>query len=397
MALDGIIFDLDGTLVDSNGAHVEAWQRAMERFGYRVAPDRIFSEIGKGGDTFVPSQLGEEAERKHGDALRKAQPEEFAKIALNRGLKVFPGSRELIAELHRRGLKTVLATSSNAKQLELNEKASGLKVTELVDAVVQADDIETSKPAPDVVTAAVKKLKLSPAQCVMVGDTPFDAEAAKHGGVSFLGVTCGGHRPDVLYRRGARAVYKDPADLLAHLDAALRTASPAPAHLTQEVLEKLMREALAVAREGMKAGEAPIGALLARGDGTILASGYNQLNRTGNKTAHAEIVTFAAAAGKVPPEARDLLLVSTLEPCVMCLGAAMESAVDTIVYALKAPADAGTGRVLPPQSPESAMPRIVGDVLPEESRALFKEWLTLPDRNRQQAAFVKLLLELTKD
>src|SRR3954447_15917944 len=106
------------------------------------------------------------------------------------------------------------------------------------------------------------------------------------------------------------------------------------------------------------------------------------------------MVTFAHAAGKVPTDARDLILVSTLEPCVMCLGASMEAAVDTIVYGLKAPADSGTGRVSPPESPESQMPRIVGNVLARESRALFEEWVKKPGNNPQQVKFVKQLLSL---
>ena len=120
------------------------------------------------------------------------------------------------------------------------------------------------------------------------------------------------------------------------------------------------------------------------------------MNRTQNKTAHAEIVTFARAAGKAPAEARDLVMASTLEPCVMCLGASMEAAVDTVVYALKAPADAGTSRVEPPQSPESQMPRVVGEVLARESRALFERWLKRPGNNLQQVAFVKQLLAMTE-
>jgi len=127
----------------------------------------------------------------------------------------------------------------------------------------------------------------------------------------------------------------------------------------------------------------------------VIARGFNELNRTQNKTAHAEMVTFARAAGKVPTDARDLILVSTLEPCVMCTGAAMEAAVDTIVYALRAPADSGTGRVSPPQSPESQMPRIVGDVLAAESRKLFEQWLARPGNNPQQVKFVRQLLSLT--
>ena len=156
-----------------------------------------------------------------------------------------------------------------------------------------------------------------------------------------------------------------------------------------------MREALSAAQEATDAGEAPIGCVLARGDGTVIARGYNELNRRQDKTAHAEMVTFTRAAGKVPTDARDLILVSTLEPCVMCTGAAMEAAVDTIVYALQAPADSGTGRVSPPQSPESQMPRIVGDVLGDESRKLFERWLARPGNNPQQVRFVRHLLSLT--
>ena len=160
------------------------------------------------------------------------------------------------------------------------------------------------------------------------------------------------------------------------------------------VAESLMREALAVARQGMAAGEAPIGCVIARGDGSIVARAFNEMNRTRSKIAHAEIVAFNRIAGAVPIDARDLILVSTLEPCVMCTGAAMEAAVDTIVYGLRAPADSGTGRVTPPQSPESQMPRIVGDVLANESRALFEQWLE-QNADTPQAAYVKQLLTTT--
>jgi tRNA(adenine34) deaminase len=146
----------------------------------------------------------------------------------------------------------------------------------------------------------------------------------------------------------------------------------------------------------MARGEAPIGCALFRGDGTLIASGYNQQNRTQNKVAHAEIVTFTAAAGKADLGARDLIMSATLEPCVMCTGAAMEAAVDTIVYALPAPADAGSQRVACPQSPESQIPRFVGGILSDESRELFKQFLK-SDPRPEQAAFVKQLLNVTAD
>ena len=396
MALAGIVFDLDGTIVDSNALHVEAFQRAFAARGYKVGRDRIFTEVGKGGDKLVPSILGSEFDRVDGDAIRDAHPKEYAKLARERGLRVFPGAKELLAECRRRGLRTVLATSSGEGHIKGTEEASGLTLRDVVDEIVTADDANESKPAPDLVASAVKKLGLSPAQCAMVGDTPYDAWSARDAGVVCLGLTCGGHDEATLRSSGAREVWRDLADVLAHLDDALETASPGPAQLTQQRLESLMRDALAAAREGMDAGEAPIGCVLARGDGTVIARGFNELNRTGVRTAHAEMAAFGRSAGKVPPEARDLVLVSTLEPCVMCLGAAMEAAVDTIVYGLKAPADSGTARVEPPQSPESQMPRIVGNVLAAESRGLFEEWLGKKGHNPQQVRFVEQLLALTR-
>jgi HAD superfamily hydrolase (TIGR01509 family) len=396
VALDGIIFDLDGTLVDTNDLHVEAWRRAFEAHGYRVAPDRIFVEVGKGGDNLVPAILGKQADDADGDALRDRQPKEYAALAGERGVRVLPGAVELVEALRACGLRTVLATSSNTSQLETTERASRTPWRELVDELVTADDASRSKPAPDIVTAAYRKLKLSPAQCAMVGDTPHDAEAAKHAGVALLGILAGGHEPGSLLAAGARDTWRDPADLLAHLDAALRIASPGTLHLSDRAMEDLMRQALAAAEEGMRAGEVPIGCVLARGDGEIVARGFNELNRTGNPAAHAETVTLARAAGHYDPDARDAILVSTLEPCVMCTGAAMESSVDTVVYALKAPADSGTGRVRPPQSPEATMPRIVGDVLAEQSLALFALWLRRPGNNPKQVRFVEQLLALAR-
>ena len=232
---------------------------------------------------------------------------------------------------------------------------------------------------------------LSPAQCVLITNSVEAVESSRSVGLVCLAV---GSVVERFRAAGARAVYRGPEELLEHLDDALRLASPGSAHLTHEMMASLMRRALDVAREGMDAGEAPIGCVLARGDGGVIASGYNEMNRTQNKTAHAEIVTFARAAGKTPLDARDLIMVSTLEPCVMCAGAAMEAAVDTILYALKAPADSGTRRVACPTSPESQMPRIVGGILESESRALFEEFLK-KDLRPEQRRFAEQLLEMT--
>jgi HAD superfamily hydrolase (TIGR01509 family) len=396
MALDAIVFDVDGTLIDSNPAHVEAWRRVLAARGYKIPADRIEAEIGKGGDKFVPDLLGREADGRDGDALRAAQPEAFEEIGRGNGLRPLPGALELIEAVRGRGLKVIVATSANEKQLAGLREASGVDLAKLADVLATADDAAQSKPSPDIVVAAVRKAGLSPAQCAMLGDTVYDMEAAKHAGVIGLGVLTGYQDREALMSAGARGIWRDAADVLAHLDDVLRLASPTALHLRQGVLERLMREALAVAREGMAAGEAPIGCILADGRGEIVARGFNRLNGSEDRTAHAEMVAFRAAAGKVGEDARDLILVSTLEPCVMCLGAAMEAAVDTIVYGLKAPADSGTARVRPPQSPEAQMPRIVGDVLAAESRRLFEEFLKRAE-NPKQRAFAEQLLRLTRE
>jgi HAD superfamily hydrolase (TIGR01509 family) len=395
MALDALIFDLDGTLVDTNHAHVEAWVRTLAKHGYRIDADRIGPEIGKGGDNLVPDLLGPTADKRDGEALRKDVAEEYVRIVGARRLRVFDGAVELLAAVRQRGLRTALATSSGDTQLDATFASAGIDLREHVDVVVRKDDVERSKPEPDVVNAALAKLQLSPAQCAMVGDTPHDAEAAKRAGVVTLGILAGGYNDArTLVAAGARGVWRDPGHLLAELDDALRRASPGRAHLSFDVMERLMREAIAVAAEGLAAGEAPIGCVIANGDAEVIARGYNEMARRESKTAHAEIVAFEHLAGRVSLEANDLILVSTLEPCVMCVGAAMISAVDTIIYGLRAPADSGTARVRPPESPESQMPRIVGDVLPDESRRQLEEWLGRHG-GEPQAAYVEQLLAIT--
>jgi phosphoglycolate phosphatase-like HAD superfamily hydrolase/tRNA(Arg) A34 adenosine deaminase TadA len=405
MALDALIFDLDGTLIDTNAAHVESWVRGFARHGYRVLPDRVAPEIGKGGDNLVPDVLGDAADARDGDAIRESVGEEYVKIVRDeRRVRLFDRTLELLDALRARGLRLALATSSSPEHLAATFGSAGVGTPERgplrdrFDALVSKEDVAASKPDPDVVLAALGKLGLSPAQCAMVGDTPHDAESAKRAGVVTLGVLAGGlNDARALLGAGARAVWRDPAHLLAELDRALRVASPGRARLTQALLERLMREALAAAEEGMAGGETPVGCALADGDARVIVRAHNEERRTRNPTAHAEIVAFARAAaeGRLPRGERDLILVSTLEPCVMCTGAAMEGAVDAVVYALQAPADSGTGRVRPPQSPDCQMPRIVGGVFAAESRRLFERWLA-EHAGAPQAAYVEQLLGLVK-
>jgi tRNA(adenine34) deaminase len=228
----------------------------------------------------------------------------------------------------------------------------------------------------------------------MVGDTLYDMEAAKHAGVIGLGVLTGYQPRRALLRSGARAAWPSTKEMHAALDEVLRIASPAELRPTREVLEALVREALHEARAALDAGEIPVGCVLANGRGEIIGRGYNLQNRTRERTAHGEMVVFRSVGGRIPDGSRDHILVSTLEPCVMCTGAAMEAAIDTIIYALEGPADGGTGRVLCPESPASQMPRIVGGVLRDESRELFVRFLEIA-REPLQKAFTAQLLSLT--
>ena len=160
-----------------------------------------------------------------------------------------------------------------------------------------------------------------------------------------------------------------------------------------------MQLALEQARRGLDAGEAPIGCVLLDGDGEVIGAGHNAMRASGIVTAHAEMKAFEAAAHKVLP-GNAYTLVSSLEPCVMCMGAAMQAGVTTIIYGLRAPADEGTTRVDAPASPNTTAPTIIGQVGADESRALFDAWLEMHagDATRhEQRLFIDQLLASTDE
>ncbi|MFO0851338.1 MAG: HAD family hydrolase [Gemmataceae bacterium] len=218
MTTRGVILDLDGTLVDTNGRHVEAWRRAFARFGYDVPAARIGPQIGKGGDQLVPALIGAEAADRDGEQLREEHGRQFVAIAAAEAIPVFPGAVELIEALKRRGVQTALATSSNDKHLTATFRSCGVDFADLVDERTTADDADASKPAPDLVHAALAKLGLAAGECAMLGDTPYDGEAAGKAGVRFWAVRCGGFPEEVLKAAGAAVVLQDPAEVYASLD-----------------------------------------------------------------------------------------------------------------------------------------------------------------------------------
>jgi len=380
MALDAVIFDLDGTLIDTNPAHVEAWRRAFEACGYKVPPDRIAVEIGKGGDFLVSAVLGQSAEKEHGERLRKLSADAFLDVAREQHFRLMSGAEELLARLRERGLRLALATSSKVKHLKATWDSLGLDLTKRFDAVINADDAERTKPAPDLVHAALDKLGLFPAQCAMVGDTPYDGQACTQAGVACLAVLCGGNSAGPLLRAGARGVWRDPADLAAHLDEALRVASPGPTHWTRERAEALMREALAVAREGAARGEWPDGCVLVRADGSVLARAHSEVRCGGNPAAQSALVALARAeAGP------NLVLVSTLEPTVLATGAAVAAGVALAIFGVTSPLEDNARRVRPSETGDSPLPVLVGGVLTDEVRKMLYEHAETCDNDSEVA------------
>jgi tRNA(Arg) A34 adenosine deaminase TadA len=175
--------------------------------------------------------------------------------------------------------------------------------------------------------------------------------------------------------------------------------SSAPAgRLSTPSAEYLMRAALDEARLGLAEGECPIGCVLGLLDGdaaAIVARGHNRVKALGRRTAHAELIAFENAGAALPVDSQDIVLISTLEPCVMCDAACMEAGVSEVVYGLCAPADGGSRRVTPPSSPQTRTPKMTGGVLAAESRALFEEYV----RGREgtpEAAYGEQLLSLTR-
>jgi HAD superfamily hydrolase (TIGR01509 family) len=211
-----VIFDVDGTLLDTNELHVESWVRVFRRHGQAVEPQSVRAQMGKGGDQLMPALLPKDLVAREGEAISKERVALFLSEYIQRA-RPFPGVRPLFERLAALGRTRVLATS--AKQEELDRYLGLLGLGDLVDDSVTSGDAEKSKPHPDIFAAALGKLApLGADDVVVVGDSPFDAEAAGKIGLRTVGVLCGGFPEEVLRRAGCAAIFRDPAHLLAELE-----------------------------------------------------------------------------------------------------------------------------------------------------------------------------------
>ena len=208
MAFKAALLDVDGTLVDSNALHVEAWREAFRRHGKEISRDALHGQMGKGGDQIVEHFLSGDEQRRFGKDVDALHAELFVKHYQPRE-RALPGVRPLLERMKADGLRVVLASSAKEKELEGHLKVLG--IDDLVDDRTSADDARHSKPCPDIFQAALGEL--APAEAVVIGDTPWDAQAARRAGIPMLGVLTGGFSEESLRENGAREVYRDLVEL----------------------------------------------------------------------------------------------------------------------------------------------------------------------------------------
>ncbi|NVJ08070.1 HAD family hydrolase [Myxococcus sp. AM001] len=218
--VENVIFDVDGTLVDSVDEHAEAWRRAFLHFGRDIPFAHVRSQIGKGSDQLIPVFFNDEEVERFGKELDEYRGKLFLDEFLPK-VRAFPRVRELFQRLRAGGLRIVLASSAKEPELKHYVKLCGIEG--LFESKTSADEVDKSKPRPDIFEAALARLgKPSADVTVVVGDTPYDALAANQLSLPTVGVLAGGFPQDDLRSAGCRTLVKDPADLLARYEASRR-------------------------------------------------------------------------------------------------------------------------------------------------------------------------------
>jgi HAD superfamily hydrolase (TIGR01549 family) len=210
-----VVFDVDGTLVDSVDLHARAWQEAFLQFGKPVPFERVREQIGKGSDQLLPVFFSEDELERFGKELEEFRQNLFHRKYM-RQVKPFPRVRDLFLRIRHEGQRVLLASS--AKEEELNSYKHLINAEDLIDDIVNSSEVSKSKPHPDIFSAALKRAGIAADRAIAVGDSPYDAQAAGKIGLATIGMLCGGFPEEKLRAAGCIAVYRDPADLLARYD-----------------------------------------------------------------------------------------------------------------------------------------------------------------------------------
>ncbi len=214
MAPTAVLFDVDGTLVDSNYHHVVAWHRAFLDVDQEVPCWRILSLIGRSGDELVSALLGDELADKHGSHVKKLHTKYFLDSASV--IRRLPGTRELLEAVAERGWHSVLATSAGEEELAVLRSA--LDSEDLIRTVTSAADADRAKPHPDIVEIALKRIDAAPNEAIFLGDAVWDVHAAQKAGVPVAAVLSGGTAREALQEAGAAAIYDGPLDVYEHIE-----------------------------------------------------------------------------------------------------------------------------------------------------------------------------------
>jgi HAD superfamily hydrolase (TIGR01549 family) len=211
-----VIFDVDGTLIDTNDLHAAAWVDAFRHFGIEVAYEDVRSQMGKGGDQLMPVFVDAERLKREGERIETFRTELFKKEYLPR-VRAFPEVRALFERVREAGQAIVLATSGKREEVDRHMKTA--EISDLVDEATTADDAEHSKPEPDIFAAALNRLApLTAEDAIVVGDTPYDAQAAAKVGLRTVGLLSGGFSQEDLEAAGCIAIYADSKALLEAYD-----------------------------------------------------------------------------------------------------------------------------------------------------------------------------------
>ena len=211
--IEAVIFDIDGTLIDSVDLHAQAWKEAFKHFGKDIPYQQVRHQIGKGGDQLMPVFFSKEELAEFGDEMEEYRGKLYKRDFLPR-VRPFPHVRELFERISRDEKRIALASSAKGDELSIYKKIANIE--DLVEEETSADDADKSKPHPDIFEAALSKLgDIDAKRVVVVGDTPYDAEAAARARLqNRIGVLCGGFPEKELRSSGMVEIYQDPADLL---------------------------------------------------------------------------------------------------------------------------------------------------------------------------------------